>query len=186
MGGISPSPILNRTLRHFFEAIFPSRNGKRKQVHCLCVPFPLPSKNPVSILAHSPYTSMPHIYLNKAYLLQLKPSPTHHQPSYPLLFQQLLLLALFPLHHCMMAEHSLAETRHLTLVVAMVLLEVATMLQDAVQVFLQNKRQLKQGMLLKANRGYTYSILWHCRHTINTACLRDYEQYHIILYRLVY
>ena len=40
-GGIPAT--MNRTFKTFY---IPSRNGKRKQEHCLCIPF---QKNPVSI-----------------------------------------------------------------------------------------------------------------------------------------
>ena len=48
-GGEEKSPILNRTI---FLVIYICRSGKRKQVHCLCIPFPLASKKILLIPAY--------------------------------------------------------------------------------------------------------------------------------------
>ncbi len=74
----------------------------------------------------------------------------HHEPPDSLLLQKLLLLPLLPLHHGMVAQHGLAQTRHFALVVAVELLEVAAMLQDAGQVLLE----------VAHNKGYETKTLY--------------------------
>ena len=45
IASVAPVPI-----DIFGDGCIPSRNGKRKQVHCLCIPFPLPSNVSIPVL----------------------------------------------------------------------------------------------------------------------------------------
>ena len=81
------------------------------------------------------------VYITVLSLSLSPPSLTYHQPPHPFLLQELLLLSLFPFNHGVVAEDSLTQPRHLTLVVAMEFLEVSSMLKNTVQILLKRKKR---------------------------------------------
>lgn len=86
--------------------------------------------------------------------------PTNHQPSHPLFLDSLRLLLLLPLCIGMPCGHGLGQLLDLSRYRSVILLEVFSMLEDAVKVFL--KREGK-GMTIKSLYCFLINLLLQTR-----------------------